>query len=269
MKDRATELMNERLTKYFGEDYSTIKKSDIDTFFVKMTKNSNYTTAKGYVSVLNRLFREKNIDITMSISDYDIKEKTQTKGIYSLDEVEYAINNLINPIDKFIVLAIYNGITGNRYSELLNLKRTDIDLKNSTICVGGKTIVMDKLFKKITIDALNQTEYAYLTTNGDIKYYEFNLNSEYVLRTKPLKRNRNGLEPIGFEGFKTRFKNIVKSIDLETTVSTLEKSGYIHKLREIKENWTAEEMRGFIKDNKINVDCTNLLRLYNNFYGEN
>ena len=205
----------------------------------------------------------------MTINDYEIKERNQSKGIYSLEEVELAINNLINPIDKFIVLAVYNGITGNRYSDLLNLKRTDIDLVNDTIKIGDKTIVMDELFKKITIDTLNQTEYAYITADGNTKYYEFNSKSEYILRPKPLKRNKNGLEPIGFEGFKTRFKNIVSSIGLETTVSTLEKSGYIHKLREIKKDWKVNEVREFIKENHMNVEGYNLLRLFNNFYGKN
>lgn len=51
-----------------------------------------------------------------------------------------------------------------------------------------------------------------------------NIKSEYILRAKPLRRNNNGLEPIGLEGFKARFKNIVNSIGLETTVSTLEKA---------------------------------------------
>ena len=267
-KDKPTILMERRIKKYFKGDYSSITKEGIDAFFLQLSENSNYTTARSHISVLNKIFRREKIDIVMSINDYNIKSRGQTKGIYSLEEVELAIDNLINPIDKFIVLAVFNGITGHDYNDILNLKKTDIDLDNSTINVNGRIVVMDKVFMQVTIDTLNQVEYAYFTSSGDTKYYEFNTASEYVVRPKPLKRNKQGLEPMGLEGFKTRFKNTVKFIGLETTVSTLEKSGYIHKLRTIKDDWKVNEVRDFIKANHMNVEGYNLLRLYNNFYGK-
>ena len=259
-------LMEKKLNKYFGDDIKNITKKDVDAFFLEITKNSTYTTAKGYVAILNKIFRKNNIDITLTINDDEIKEKKETRGICSKVEVEMAVDNLINPIDKFIVMAIYNGISGNRFAEILNLKKTDINLKSSTITVNGKTIIMDDVFRKIAIDTLNQKEYANLTADGDVKYYELNPASEYVLRPRPLKRNNNGLEPLGFEGFKTRFKNIVSSIGLNTTASTLEKSGYIEKMHSIKEDWKVEEVRELARTEKMNVEGYNLLRLYKNFY---
>lgn len=264
--NKSVQLMQRKLEKYFDGDIKNITKKDVDAFFLEITKNSTYTTAKGYVAILNNIFRKNNIDITLTINDYEIKEKKETRGICSKVEVEMAIDNLINPIDKFIVMAIYNGISGDRFAEILNLKKTDINLKSSTITVNGKTIVMDDVFRKIAIDTLNQKEYANLTADGDVKYYELNPASEYVLRPRPLKRNNNGLEPLGFEGFKTRFKNIVSSIGLNTTASTLEKSGYIEKMHSIKEDWKVEEVRELARTEKMNVEGYNLLRLYKNFY---
>lgn len=259
-------LMEKKLNNYFNDDIKNITKKDADAFFLDITKNSTYTTARGYIARLNHIFKKNNMNLTLTINDYEIKDRNQPKGIYSKDEVEMAVENLINPIDKFIVMAIFNGINGDKNVELINLKKSNIDLKNSVICVAGKTIHMDEAFKKITIDALNQKEYAYLTSDGDIKYYELNTKSEYVVKSKPMKRNRDGLEPMGVEGFKTRFKNVVASIGLETTIGTLEKSGYIEKMHSMKTDWKVEEVRELTRTEKMNVEGYNLLRLYKNFY---
>ena len=259
-------LMEKKLNKYFGEGIENITKKDVDAFFLEISKNSTYTTARGYISQLNNIFKTKGMDMILTLADYDIKERKDIKGIYTKEEVEVAIENLINPLDKFIVMAIYNGISGNRFTELLNLKKSDINFGKSTITVAGKTIYMDETFKKITMDALNQTEYAYLTTDGEIKYYQLNTSSKYVVKSKPLKRNNNGLEPMGVEGFKTRFKNTVNSIGLETTTGALEKSGYINKMYSIKKDWKVDEVRELVLTEKMNVDGYNLFRLYKNFY---
>lgn len=259
-------LMEKKLNKYFNGEINKITKKDADTFFLEISKKSSYTTARSYISILNNIFKNNGVDFNLTINDYEIKEKNQAKGIYCKFEVEMAIENLINPIDKFIVLAIYNGISGNRFVELLTLKKSDINLEKSIITVAGKTIHMDEVFKKVTLDALNQKEYAYLTSDGEIKYYEFNTKSKYVVKSKPMKRNNNGLEPMGVEGFKTRFKNIVASAGLETTTGTLEKSGYINKMNSIKKDWKVEEVRELVRTERMNVEGYNLLRLYKNFY---
>lgn len=261
-----TIVMEKKLNNYFDKEIKNITKEDADAFFLEITKNSSYTTARGYISVLNNIFKNNGVGFNLTINDYEIKEKNQAKGICSKFEVEMAIENLINPIDKFIVLAIYNGISGNRFVELLTLKKSDINLEKSTITVAGKTIHMDEVFKKVTIDTLNQKEYAYLTSDGVIKYYELNTKSKYVVKSKPMKRNNDGLEPLGVEGFKTRFKNIVASAGLETTTGTLEKSGYINRMHSIKKDWKVEEVRELIRTEKMNVEGYNLLRLYKNFY---
>lgn len=264
--DNSIILMEKKLNNYFKDGMKNITKKDIDEFFLEITKNSTYTTAKGYISKLNHIFKKNNIGLTLSINDYEIKDRNQPKGIYSKDEVEVAVENLINPIDKFIIMAIFYGINGDKNVEIINLKKSNIDFKNSTINIAGKTIHMDETLKKITIDALNQQEYVYLTSDGDTKYYDLNTSSEYVIKSKPLKRNKNGLEPMGVEGFKTRFKNVVASIGLETTIGTLEKSGYIEKMYSIKKDWKVEEVRELTRTEKMNVEGYNLLRLYKNFH---
>lgn len=257
-------LMEKKLNKHFGEGVNNITKKDVDAFFLEITKNSTYTTARGYISQLNYIFRNKKMDIVLKLADYGIKEKKDIKGICTKAEIEVAIENLINPIDKFIVMAIYNGISGNRFADLINLKKSDVDFKNSVINVADKTIHMDETFLKITKDALEQKEYAYTTSDGDIKYYQLNTNSKYILKSKPMKRNKDGLEPMGVEGFKTRFKNIVTSIELETTISALEKSGYVEKMLSIKKDWKIEEVDRLIKSEKMNVNNYTLFRLYKN-----
>ena len=53
-------------------------------------------------------------------------------------------------LDKFILIAIYNGIAGkSKMLELFNLKKKAVDFKNHVIKLDDRKVPMDKDFEEI------------------------------------------------------------------------------------------------------------------------
>ena len=90
------------------------------------------------------------------------------KGYISREELMEAVETLTNPQDRFILMAIYNGIAGkNNMSDLLGLKVKDVDFENHTITIGDRVVNMDSDFEKVTLDTIEENTY-YL--ESDSKY---------------------------------------------------------------------------------------------------
>lgn len=73
----------------------------------------------------------------------------KSKGYVSERELREGLIKLDNALDKFILMAIYNGIVGKSgMSDLINLKKKDVDFKNHFIKVDKWQVPMDKNFEK-------------------------------------------------------------------------------------------------------------------------
>lgn len=92
-------------------------------------------------------------------------------------------NELPNPSDRFLLLGLFEGISGNDYIEFAELKREDIDAENCEINLPerGKA-KFSKQLCDYAIDSADETVYTALTPKGK----ESNLiKSEYVLKNFP------------------------------------------------------------------------------------
>lgn len=83
---------------------------------------------KGYL--LNKVNYAKEIDES---GDLDKIAKETDSDFYSIDQIEELISYMINPVDKFIIYAIYNGIKGNLLVELALMKPEHINSENGLI----------------------------------------------------------------------------------------------------------------------------------------
>lgn len=70
----------------------------------------------------------------------------QMEELVSRDEVLKTINGFPNPRDKFLPLAIFEGICGNRYRDFLNLTMRNFSEKNGkyTVRLENKTVEISK-----------------------------------------------------------------------------------------------------------------------------
>ena len=183
------------------------------------------------------------------------------QGYIKFEELRKQLLLLDNAQDKFIVLAVYNGIAGkSNMSELLNLKVEDVDFKKHIITVGDREVHMDKEFEKITKEAIEQDVYiSEVNSKHGLEEYELNRESEYVVRIRPKAINNWGLEPMKYGGFRARINAIREKCGLELSASQLETSGIVNGLLTEKKDWTVLDIEFALRMKNIKA---NAYRIY-------
>lgn len=186
----------------------------------------------------------------------------KVKGYVSLDELKKDLLLLDNAQDRFIVMAIYNGIAGkNNMTDLLNLKVSDVNFKNKTITTTDKIVKMDFDLEKATRDAIEQKT-LYTEGKGNVnnnEEIELNMDSPYVIKVRPRATNKNGLEPMKYNGLRTRFVSIREKCGLDVSASELETSGVINQLLAEKKEWTVLDIEFMLRMKNIKA---NAYRIY-------
>lgn len=171
-------------------------------------------------------------------------------------------SRLENGIDKFILAGFFYGINGEAgYKEqLLNLQVDCVNFINSTITLpDGRVVVMDDFLKKITAEAINQSIYVKMGSQGRTNEdYALNTDSKYIIKIKPTSRNHNGLDALGEGGIKKRMAMISDFLGVKLTPSILKKSGAYNKLL-IKSDWNIVEAESYLKTQGLSIRRNNLI----------
>lgn len=177
------------------------------------------------------------------------------RNYISKEELYSKIGELKGQQEKFIMLAIYHNIGGN-LEGLCNLKTKDIDLENKIICSENKIIHMDHELYEAAKGVLKQTSVEKLIFKKEAttiqKEYDLNMESEYVLKVKPNKRNNNGLNPMKARGLEDRIYSIIEYLNLDITTKDIRSSKVVDLVVEAKK-FTVNEIRDFLKKNDIKL----------------
>jgi integrase len=109
----------------------------------------------------------------------------QTRKIhYSLEEFLELVNELENAHDRVLLSLFWNGVIGEQFSEIKNLKFEHIDFNNNRIYIIGreKSIEVDEHLIKFLEKARNEnTYYQYNSNTKEFNEKEF-LPSEYIFK---------------------------------------------------------------------------------------
>lgn len=184
---------------------------------------------------LNKIIRDSKKN---SINRYIPKEK-----------LIQIVNKLENNTDKAIVLLARNGIgIEHEAQDLINLKVKDIDFKHNMIY--NKKI--DDYTMYITRLAMDEKEYVAIGNYDKIIIY--NMNSEYLFKTRPTKSTLDGTLPLKVSGFRGRLQKIkIELEDDNIILSNLIMSYIIDKVieyqNEIGKELTQNELKYFLKTN--------------------
>lgn len=92
------------------------------------------------------------------------------------------VDQLLNPSDAFIMLALFEGIKGKDFCEIVNLKMSDFNENEVTLCTGRKVIVSNKLLA--LAEESNITDYYIGVTNEGNKRVPF-LNEDIIIKNYP------------------------------------------------------------------------------------
>ncbi|MGG7143635.1 hypothetical protein ACQPVP_09235 [Clostridium nigeriense] len=182
-------------------------------------------------------------------------------GYITYEELKKDLLLLDNAQDKFILLAIYNGIAGKSgLSELINLKVKDVNFKKHIIKVDNREVLMDKEFEKITKEAIEQDVYvSEVVSKHGVEEYELNRDSEYVIRIRPKAVNNWGLSPITYNTLRAKIKKISAKAGFEINASQLETSGIVNRLLSEKKEWTVLDIEFELRMKNIKA---NAYRIY-------
>lgn len=101
------------------------------------------------------------------------------KSIVTRETLYKWFNELQNPSDAFIMLALFEGIKGKEFCEIVNLKMSDFSGNKVKLCTGRELIVSDKLVElaKKTDETL---EY-YAVKAGSLKTYRLE-DEGYIIK---------------------------------------------------------------------------------------
>ncbi len=116
-----------------------------------------------------------------------INKSVRDARIISRDTILKWCEELPNPSDSFLLLALFEGIRGKTYSELFALEGKDINVKDGTIFIAGrnKYVGFSKKLCYLGVDSANEIEYVGLTDAGETKRTTKLVNSDLVIKEFP------------------------------------------------------------------------------------
>lgn len=179
----------------------------------------------------------------------------------SKKELMEIINRLENAQDKFIVLGIYSGLMRVSNADFLNLKVSDVDFINKTVNVNGMSIAFDEELEKIIKESITQQHYYKLGEQGrSNESYLLNIDSPYIIKSRPLPSNNNGSESMNVDTLKQRLIRLSSFLGVNgMNTRLLKQSGAFNLLKEENKEWTLNAATQFLNEKGFNLRRNNIL----------
>lgn len=179
----------------------------------------------------------------------------------SKKELMEIINRLENAQDKFIVLGIYSGLMRVSNADFLNLKVSDVDFINKTVNVNGMSIAFDEELEKIIKESITQQHYYKLGEQGrSNESYLLNIDSPYIIKSRPLPSNNNGSESMSVDTLKQRLIRLSSFLGVNgMNTRLLKQSGAFNLLKEENKEWTLNAATQFLNEKGFNLRRNNIL----------
>jgi hypothetical protein len=146
----------------------------------QLSKYADWATKKG--------FSERNYWSIVAIDEDIVKSSFITRNAKDLDSLKTIVDSGLSvPYDKYVVYLLYMGIMGENFSELTQVKDSDIDKSNKSIKTSRRiyTALTELLF-----NAINSGEYYEEKKQRDYKSIYF---------IKPYKTKNLIGEPISYQ----------------------------------------------------------------------
>ena len=271
---------------YYKKEIEKFNQDDIKEllkFFAKTSPNSlavYFSRLKKYYGYLYEYKGIKSLVnyIDMKYADYKdfVSADIYTSRIISREELYSCLGKIVNPCDRLLLLLIFLGVKGERNIDLLNLKKSDIDLNSRHILVNGKHYNFDATIESEIRNTINTNIYYMNNGRGETlaaqrkNRVELVENSEYIFRPIELKlnlkRDKSTLNKLTPQSIQKRVLAILHDIlnKPNMTLQTLYVSGVIQKLVDYSNGveMTNKEVREWIDTQNISVTKQEVYKLY-------
>jgi integrase len=243
--------------KFYNTDVSLFNRLQVYDFLKKLNaKSRNYLrSACIYLSdyynwcysehlvPTNIIGNQFDVNMTRGLIEEIIPREMLANKYFTQEELIEYINNQKDVSNKFILYALYLGVKGEEYQELINLKMEDLDEQNKVLrLITGRTIQVDDLF----IDLMKQTNDSNFYYADGVKKILRNGANEYLPSRYVLKQCKTGTSdsPIT-KGILQPRLGVIKeaSGNQYLTVSVIYKNGLINYIKKqyAKENITLKQ----------------------------
>lgn len=280
------------LEEMFNKDFYNFNMDEVRTTLFTFGESTNLTLASK-VSLLKEyanyaLLEGKTIYSQPSISNFknkDLYEFLSTSKSYlkyiTKSELFENIEKLRNYQDKALLLLIFKGVLGHTYQDLINLKISDFNFKEKTLRFnhyykpkGNKDQEVEIEEKLINLTdeeafiiqaAIHEEVYVYPKDykhkiDDETKHIQLE-NSNYILKKNNFKGNEETKVSYELIHFRLAWcKKIFKNNIIRP--SSLNVSGFIYDLMQIKPDWTRKEFYDICLAPNINFSYKTLEDAY-------
>lgn len=183
------------------------------------------------------------------------------------DRVIKVVENFENYLDKALILLLRNGIKGEEFSELSQLKTENI--KDNIIKLDNREVALNEYDTSIVERARKERGY-----HMDVKeakeqgkritysYYGYNNESEYFWKNRPNKFNENGLAPMKKNAALVKINNLIGKINKyegnnDISVTSLVTSYVVDEVLKVEKSlgFTFSELQTKTFIEKLGVKC--------------
>ena len=219
------------------------KTSNIISFYSASTINSIFSVyvrwclQKNLVTDCQNHFEEMDNETLMNV----VNKFVFNKRIVTREKMIELCEELINPRDRFVLLSIFEGIKGDNFKEIVNLRPEDIDEAGAHLCTG-RVVQISDLLRKYIYQAVNES--VYYSVSDKMQKTMPLLDKGFVFKNYPNTKN----ETDEFQKGRIVYHSILRSLKYLglfkfVTANSIYDSGKIHmiKTRAKELNMTAEE----------------------------
>lgn len=244
-----------------GRDINTFNFEEMEKVMIDF-KAKNRNTVESYAriisSYLNWSMREgKGIgyNVLADLRPDDFKAyMANQESYFTEDELLTYEEQCENAQDAIILRLLFNGFGGREMSELRNLKRSDVDVKNNIVHLvetlktdeQGNIIEftdrrepVDKYTMELIVSAMNEDTYmkkngkAEQTSDGRVRPYTDLVKNDYVIRASITKSDEKNI-PVDKFVIHRRLKMLKNHFGIDSlTAKYIQRSGMIHYANQI------------------------------------
>ena len=277
---KESEVKKNRVAKYL-EDYcrkvgtsmECLNEVNMEQFIGKYLPCKNRSSFYQSIKALNEVLQENNLP-TLNSSDYtQYVDLDCSNRYFTKEEIQDLCSTFLNASDQFLVYALFSGIYGKNYSELINMKEEQIaDDYSYIILSDGTKFECDEFLREILEDTVNECYYYSYTIDSmrSQDVIEYNTSSEYLIKVMPTKRNNQGLNPITTHSIQRRLIRLSEATEVIFSGTTLIRSGIIYKMYQMEKDlgvhWSYSKVEKYLKANKIKNSVEQIYKSYYNKY---
>lgn len=233
----------QQLEEQKGKDASEFTEEDIEDFI----KQCSYLAIFSIITKITRLRAYTKWCVEQHLVDVNAYDDFTYQRIASLhndkeddfdrDTFYDMVASLPNKADAFILIAVFEGIKGLNFSEIINLKLSDFDMVNKTVKLPDKTIHVSDTLLQYAVQANKEL---YRTAYSDPDCVTKLTRTDYIVKYKTLiEGDRRKATTI-----KMRIRDALNELGLnDMTLLDVYKNGirYYISVQAKKENLTVNE----------------------------